>query len=96
MFVGDLFKSRSRLKAENPLSPSQLNVALRQKLSFPKIISGRIDGVARPRSEWLQWRQTVGRLDATAHLSVMPSAYGLDCNTLHRRKESGVGAPRRR
>jgi hypothetical protein len=62
-------------------------------LSFPKITSGRIDGAIRPRSEWLQWRQTVGRLDLTAHLSVMPSAYALDCNTLRRRKESGVGAP---
>ena len=61
-------------------------------LSFPKIISGYIDDVARPGSEWLQWRQTVGWLDVTAHLSVMPSAYGLDCNTLHRRKEYGVGA----
>jgi hypothetical protein len=65
-------------------------------LSFPKIISGCIDGVAPPRSEWLQWRQTVGQLDVTAHLSVMPSAYALDCNTLHRRKESAVGAPHRR
>ena len=53
---------------------------------------GHIDDVARPGSEWLRWRQTIGRLDVTAHLSVMPSAYGLNCNTLHRRKESGVGA----
>ena len=68
----------------------------REALSFPKIISGRIDDVARPGLESLQWRQTVGRLDVTAHLFVMPSAYALDCNTLHRRKESGVGAPRRR
>ena len=27
-------------------------------------------------SEWLRWRQTIGRPDVTAHLSVMPSAYG--------------------
>jgi hypothetical protein len=65
-------------------------------LSFPKIISGCIGDAARPRPEWLQWRQTVGRFDVTAHLSVMPNAYALDCNTLHRQKESGVGAPRRR
>ena len=41
-------------------------------LSFPKITSGRIDDAARPKPEWLLWRQTVGLLDATAHLSAMP------------------------
>jgi hypothetical protein len=46
-------------------------------LSFPKIISGRIDGAIRPRSEWRQWHRTVALLDARAHLSVMPGdSYG--------------------
>jgi len=39
-------------------------------LSFPKIISGRIDDAARPRWEWRQWPRTVGLYDAKAHLSV--------------------------
>ncbi len=66
------------------------------EVSFPKIISGYIGDAAQPRLEWLRWRQTVGQLDATAHLYVMPSAYVLDCNTPHRRKVSGVDASRRR
>src|SRR5665811_1614230 len=41
-------------------------------LSFPKIISGHIGGAVQPGSEWQQWRQTVGLLDARAHLSLMP------------------------
>ena len=65
-------------------------------LSFPKIISGRIGGAVQPGSEWRQWRQIVGRLDARAHLSVMPGVCALDCNTPHRRKELAAGAPRRR
>jgi putative ABC transport system substrate-binding protein len=83
----------------NPATTPYADLLLRDieaAVSFPKIISGRIDDGARPRSEWLRWRQTIGRPDVTAHLSVMPGAYALDCNTLHRRKESGVGAPRRR
>src|ERR1017187_2300952 len=65
-------------------------------LSLPKIISGRIGDAVQPSSEWRQWRQIVGRLDARGHLSVMPSACALDCNTSHRRKEFAAGAPRRR
>ena len=65
-------------------------------LSFPKIISGRIGGAVQPGSEWRQWRQIVGLLDARAHLSVMPSACTRDCNTAHKRKEFVAGAPRRR
>jgi hypothetical protein len=65
-------------------------------LSFPKIISGRIGGAVQPGSEWRQWRQIVGLLDARVHLSVMPSASVLDCNTPHMRKEFAAGAPRRR
>jgi hypothetical protein len=38
-------------------------------LSFPKIISGRIGGAVQPGSEWRQWRQIVGLLDARAVLS---------------------------
>ena len=63
-------------------------------LSFPKITSGRIDDAARPKPEWLLWRQTVGLLDATAHLSVMPSACALDCNTPHTKQELAAGAAR--
>ena len=33
----------------------------------------------------------VGRLDARGHLSVMPSASALDCNTPHRQKEFAAG-----
>ena len=65
-------------------------------LSFPKIISERIGDAAQPRSEWRQWRQIVGRLDARGHLSVMPGAYALYCNAPHRRKEFAEGASRRR
>src|SRR6516164_9102509 len=65
-------------------------------LSFPKITSGRIDDAVQPRSELRRWRQTVGQLDVMAHPSAMPSACALDCNTLHRRKESVGGAPHRR
>jgi putative transposase len=43
-------------------------------------------------SEWRQWRQIVGLLDARAHLSVMPSACAHDCNTRHKRKELAAGA----
>ena len=34
------------------------------QVSFPKIISGCIGDAAQPRSEWRQWRQIVGLLDA--------------------------------
>ncbi len=75
-----------RDKPTAPASPWQNGFA--ERLSFPKIISGRIGGAVQPRSEWRQWRQIAGRLDARAHLSVMPSACALDCNTPHRRKNS--------
>src|SRR5271169_5468238 len=65
-------------------------------LSFPKIISRRIGDAVQPGSEWRQWRQIVGLLDARAHLSVMPSACALDCNMPHKRKEFAAGASRRR
>ena len=63
-------------------------------LSFPKIISGRIGGAVPPESEWRGWRQSVGPLDARAHLSVMPSACALGCNTPHKRKELTAGVCR--
>src|ERR1039458_4869721 len=65
-------------------------------LFLPKIISGRIGDAAQPRSEWRQWRQIVGRLDARGHLSVMPSACAPDCNTPHTKQELAAGVPRRR
>lgn len=55
-------------------------------LSFSKIISGRIDGVARPRLEWRECRRTVEQLNVTAHLSATPSACAPDCDTQHRQK----------
>ena len=67
---------------------------LRAFLSLPKIISGRIGGAVQPGWEWRGWRQSVGPLDARVHLSVMPSACALDCNTPHRRKEFAAGASR--
>jgi hypothetical protein len=51
--------------------------------SIRLFLTHRIGDAAQPRSEWRQWRQIVGRLDARAHLSVMPSACTLDCNTSH-------------
>jgi hypothetical protein len=69
---------------------------LANRLSFPKIISGHIGGAVQPGLEWQGWRQSVGLLDEKAHLSVMPGACALDCNTPHRRKELAAGAPRRR
>ena len=65
-------------------------------LSFPKIISERIDDVIRPILGRRQWLQIAGRLDAKAHLSVMPGAGALDCNRPHRRKVSAADAPRQR
>jgi hypothetical protein len=63
-------------------------------LSFPKIISGRIGGAVQPGSGWRQWRQIVGLRDVAAHLSAMPSACALDCNTPHKRKEFAASASR--
>ncbi len=65
-----------------------------EDLSFPKIISGRIGGGVQPGWGWRRWRQSVELLDVTAHLSVMPSACALDCNTPHKRKEFAAGASR--
>jgi hypothetical protein len=79
-----------------PVTVMLPNSLMNCRLSFPKIISGRIDDVVRPRRERRQRRQTVGWLDARAHLSVMPSACEPDCNRPHTRKEFAVGVPRRR
>jgi heme/copper-type cytochrome/quinol oxidase subunit 1 len=80
---------RKRVAGDNPwgVGATTLEWTLSSPpLSFPKIISGRIGGAVQPGSEWRQWRQIVGLLDARAHLSVMPSACALDCNTPHKRK----------
>jgi hypothetical protein len=63
-------------------------------LSLAKIISGRVGGAVQPGLESRGWRQSVGLLDVTADLSVMPSASALDCNTPHMRKEFAAGASR--
>jgi hypothetical protein len=63
----------------------------RYDLSFPKIISGRIGDAVQPRSEWRRWL-----LDATAHLSVMPSVCAFDCNTPHTKQELVAGAAHQR
>ena len=86
----------SMIHAKIATATNMPNPQLADYLSFPKIISGRIGDAVQPRSEWRQWRQIVGLLDARAHLSVMPSACALDCNTPHRRKEFAAGASRRR
>src|ERR1035437_1001158 len=65
-------------------------------LSFPKIISGRIGDAALPRSEWRQWCQIVGLLDARVHLSVMPSECASDCNTPHTKQAPAAGATHQR
>jgi hypothetical protein len=81
---------------QHPNSESIETRSAQAAVSFPKIISGRIDDAVRPRWEWRQWQQTVGLLGARAHLSLMPSACALDCNMPHSRKEFAAGAPRRR
>src|SRR5262245_58592970 len=65
-------------------------------LSFPKIISGRIDDVARPEPGWRRCCQTVGRLVSMARLCVKPNADESDCNKSHRRKGCVVDGPRQR
>jgi hypothetical protein len=45
-------------------------------LSFPKIISGCIGDAAQPGSEWRQWRQIVGLLDA-----IQPTQYAIPLET---------------
>ena len=86
-------KERSSEEFRDVFASAGLRIG-RIVLSFPKIISGRIGGAVQPGSEWRQWRQIVGLLDARAHLSVMPSAGALDCNTPHKRKEFAAGASR--
>jgi hypothetical protein len=49
-----------------------------------------------PRQVSPQRHQTVGLLDAMAHLSVMPSACAPDCNTPHTKQELAAGATRHR
>src|SRR5262249_19922353 len=65
-------------------------------LSFPKIISGRNGDASRTRLGWRQWRRTAGLPDPAACLCPMPSAYGPDCNTPHKKKEFAAGAIRQR
>src|SRR5450830_1079010 len=74
----------------------ETGVLYHNPLSFPKIISERIGDSAQPRSEWRQWCQTVGLLGARTHLSLMPSAYALDCNTPHTKQELVAGATHQR
>src|SRR5262249_45573344 len=66
------------------------------ELSLPKIRSARSDGAVPPRWEWRQWYRIVGSLDLAVHPCARISASAIDCNTLHRRKEFALGAPRRR
>src|SRR5262249_27997199 len=56
----------------------------------------RSDGAVPPRWEWRQWYRIVGSLDLAVHSCARISASAIDCNTLHRRKEFALGAPRRR
>ena len=66
-------------------------------VSFPKIISGRIDDVVRPRTgngdngadRWIARRMG-------ASFCRDANAYALDCNRPHKRKEHAVGAHRQR
>jgi len=48
------------------------------------------------RMGWRQSCQTVGLLDARAHLSLMPSVRAPGCNTPDRRKELAAGVPSQR
>src|SRR5947209_6513016 len=67
-----------------------------QPVSFPKIISGGIDGAARKRFGWRQWVCIVGPLDPTARPCPTPSACAPDCNTPHTKQELAGGAAHRR
>jgi hypothetical protein len=67
-----------------------------ERLSFPKIMSGRNGGAIRTGSGWRQWHRTAGPPDPGAHPCPMPSAYGPHCSTLHKQKEFAAGAPHQR
>jgi hypothetical protein len=65
-------------------------------LSFPKITSGRIDGVAQPEQELRRRCQSVGSVVRAGNLYSKPDAFVFDCNTQHRPKEFAAGVPHRR
>jgi 8-oxo-dGTP pyrophosphatase MutT (NUDIX family) len=71
-----LSSCRREVREETGIDVAEITVV--GVLSFPKIISEHIGGAVQPGSEWRQWRQIVGLLDARAHLSPMPNACALD------------------
>jgi hypothetical protein len=54
-------------------------------VSFPKIISGHIDDVARPERVWRRCCRRVGQLAAMVHPFVSSGADVRDCNMPHKR-----------
>ena len=65
-------------------------------LSFPKIRSERIGGVAQPERGSRRRFQSVGSVVRAGNLYSKPDAYASDCNTRHRPKECAAGVPHRR
>jgi hypothetical protein len=66
------------------------------QVSFPKIRSVRIGGVAQPERELRRRCQSVGSAVPAGNLYSKPDAYAFDCNTRHRPKECAAGVPHRR
>src|SRR5215470_11156885 len=64
-----------------------LPFALLNRMSFPKIRSVRIGGVAQPEWELRRRCQSVGSAVRVGNLYSKPDGYAFDCNTQHRPKE---------
>ena len=65
-------------------------------LSFPKIISARIDDEDPPERVWRQWFRFAGPPDVEEHPSATPCACALGCSMSHRRREFAAGALRQK
>src|SRR5271169_558199 len=65
-------------------------------LSFPKIISARIDDEDPPERVWRQWFRFAGPPDVEEHPSATPCACALGCSTSHSRREFAAGALRQK
>jgi hypothetical protein len=65
--------------------------ALADPVSFPKIISGRIDDVVRRGSGLRQWCRSVGRLCILVRPSGGIDADAFDCSRPHKQTARGAG-----
>src|SRR5262249_55663735 len=85
---------RDLCEADDPASA--LRAASRSVLSFPKIISGRIDDAIRTGLVWRRWLHAFGRLVVAARPCPTPSACASRCNRANTRSEFDADAVRRR